>query len=49
LIQVESLRKVVQSIGYDLMIDESKSGEETVENIQKENFQQLSKRKRIGL
>jgi Cu2+-exporting ATPase len=44
LIQVESLRKVVQSIGYDLMIDESKSGEETVENIQKENFNKLKKK-----
>lgn len=44
LIQVESLRKVVQSIGYDLMIDESKSGEENVENIQKENFNKLKKK-----
>lgn len=44
LVQVESLRKVVQSIGYDLMIDESTSSEETIENIQKENFNKLKKK-----
>lgn len=44
LVKVESLRKAVQSIGYDLMIDESTSAEETVENIQKENFNKLKKK-----
>ena len=44
LIQVEHLRKVVQSIGYDLLIDESPSGDETIEYIQKENFKTLKKK-----
>jgi len=44
LVKVESLRKVVQSIGYDLLIDESISGEETIEHIQKENFKKLKKK-----
>jgi Cu2+-exporting ATPase len=44
LIQVEHLRKVVQSIGYDLLIDESPSGDETIEHIQKENFKTLKKK-----
>ena len=44
LIQVEHLRKVVQSIGYDLLIDESTSGDETIEQIQKENFKTLKKK-----
>lgn len=38
LIQVESLRKVVQSIGYNLLLDESTSGDGTIEHIQKENL-----------
>jgi Cu2+-exporting ATPase len=44
LVKVESLRKAVQSIGYDLLIDESISGEETIEHIQKENFKKLKKK-----
>lgn len=44
LIQVEHLRKVVQSIGYDLLIDESPSGDKTIEHIQKENFKTLKKK-----
>jgi len=44
LIQVESLRKAVQSIGYDLLIDESASNDDTVENIQKEKFIKLKKK-----
>lgn len=44
LIQVEHLRKVVQSIGYDLLIDESPSGDETIMHIQKENFKTLKKK-----
>jgi Cu2+-exporting ATPase len=44
LVKVESLRKAVQSIGYDLLIDESTSGDETIEQIQKENFKTLKKK-----
>lgn len=44
LIHVEDLRKVVQSIGYDLYIDDSASKDETIENIQKGNFNKLRKR-----
>lgn len=44
LIQVESLRKVVQSIGYNLLLDESTSGDGTIEHIQKENFKTLRKK-----
>lgn len=44
LVQVESLRKAVQSIGYDLLIDESASNDDTVENIQKEKFIKLKKK-----
>ena len=44
LVKVESLRKAVQSIGYDLLIDESTSGDETIEQIQKENFKKLKKK-----
>jgi Cu2+-exporting ATPase len=43
-VKVESLRKAVQSIGYDLLIDESTSGDETIEHIQKENFIKLKKK-----
>ena len=43
-IQTKNLRNVVQSIGYDLMIDESSSGEETIENIQKERLNKLQKK-----
>jgi Cu2+-exporting ATPase len=44
LVKVESLRKALQSIGYDLLIDESTSGDETIEHIQKENFRKLKKK-----
>ena len=44
LVQVESLRKAVQSIGYDLLIDESASGDDTIEHIQKENHNKLKKK-----
>jgi P-type Cu2+ transporter len=42
--KAESLREAVQSIGYDLLIDESASNDETVENIQKEKFTKLKKK-----
>lgn len=44
LVQVESLRKTVQSIGYDLLIDSSASGDDTVEHIQQEKFVKLKKK-----
>lgn len=44
IVQTESLRSAVQSIGYDLLIDESASNDETVENIQKEKFIKLKKK-----
>lgn len=43
-VQTESLRNAIQRIGYDLLIDESASNEESVENIQKEKFTKLRKR-----
>jgi len=47
-VQTESLRQVVQSIGYDILIDETASSDETVENIQREKSTS-SKRRPIGL
>lgn len=44
LVKIESLRKAVQNIGYDLLIDERTSGDETIEHIQKENFKKLKKK-----
>lgn len=44
LVQSEDLRKAVQRIGYDLMIDESASSDENVENIQQEKFSKLKKK-----
>ena len=44
IVQTESLRSAVQSIGYDLLIDESASDDETVKNIQKEKFIKLKKK-----
>ncbi len=44
IVQTESLRSAVQSIGYDILIDESASNDETVENIQKEKFTKLKKK-----
>jgi len=44
LVQVESLRKAVQSIGYDLLIDDSSSNDDTVEQLQQAHFNQLKKR-----
>lgn len=44
IVQTKSLRSAVQSIGYDLLIDESASNDETVENIQKEKFIKLKKK-----
>jgi len=41
LVQSEDLRKAVQRIGYDLMIDETASSDENVENIQLEKFSRL--------
>lgn len=43
-VQTESLRKAVQSIGYDLLIDESTTTDETAENIQKEKYIKLKKK-----
>jgi P-type Cu2+ transporter len=44
LVQSEDLRKAVQSIGYDLMIDETASSDENVENIQQEKYSKLKKK-----
>lgn len=43
-VQTDSLRKAVQTIGYDLLIDESDSIDETKENIQQEKFSKLKKK-----
>ena len=43
-VHVKDLKKAVQSIGYDLMIDEGVSGNETLENIQQEKFRKLKKK-----
>lgn len=44
LAQVESLRKAVQDIGYDLLIDDGASGDTSVETIQKEKLMKLKKK-----
>ena len=41
IVQAESLRIAVLSIGYDILIDENGSNDETVENIQKKKFNKL--------
>jgi len=43
-IQADDIRKAVQSIGYDLLIDESSSGKEAIESIYQEKFVRLKKR-----
>lgn len=42
-VQAEDLRKAVQSVGYDLLIEENNVSE-TVEDLHKETFKQLKKR-----
>ncbi|MDP2236148.1 MAG: heavy metal translocating P-type ATPase [Bacteroidales bacterium] len=49
LIQSEDLRKAVQRIGYDLMIDETASSDENVENIQQEKYSKLKKKTYLAL
>ncbi|MBS4059851.1 MAG: copper-translocating P-type ATPase [Bacteroidetes bacterium] len=49
LVQSEDLRKAVQSIGYDLMIDETASSDENVENIQQEKYSKLKKKTYLAL
>jgi len=44
IIQTEGLRKLVQTIGYDLLIDESHSDDEIVETIRQEKFIQLKRK-----
>ena len=44
LVQTDDLGKAVQSIGYDLLIDESDSGDEVLENIQQVNLSKLKRR-----
>jgi P-type Cu2+ transporter len=44
LVQVESLRKAVQGIGYDLFIDDGISGNDTVEQVQQRKFNELKRR-----
>ena len=43
-VQTENLRQIVQSIGYDILIDETASSDETVENIQREKIDKLIKK-----
>lgn len=49
IIRVPDLKKVVQSIGYDLLTDENPSADDTVEHIQQENFNQLKKKTYLAL
>lgn len=44
LVKVESLKKAVQSVGYDLLIEDTASSDDTVEQIQKEKFSKLKKK-----
>ncbi len=44
LVQTERLREAVQDIGYDLVIEESTSNDETIEKIQEEKFRKLKKK-----
>lgn len=49
IIRVPDLKKLVQSIGYDLLTDENPSADDTVEHIQQENFNQLKKKTYLAL
>lgn len=44
MIQPDEMRKAVQASGYDLLIDESPSGEETLESIHQTKYARLKKR-----
>ncbi len=44
LVQLENLRKAVQSIGYDLLLNEKATGAESIEQIQKDNFARLKRK-----
>ena len=44
LVKVESLRKAVQSVGYDLLVEDSASSDDTIEQILKEKFSKLKKK-----
>jgi len=44
LVKVESLKKAVQSVGYDILIEDTASSDDTVEQIQKEKFSKLKKK-----
>ncbi len=44
-----SLRKAVQSIGYDLFIDEPVSGDDTIEQLQQQHFITLKKKTYLAL
>jgi Cu2+-exporting ATPase len=44
MVDKESLRKAIQSIGYDLLIDESNLNEVTVQSIQNEKLSKLKKK-----
>lgn len=49
IIGAAELQKTVQGIGYNLLIEESDSRDETVENIQKEKFTRLKKKTYLAL
>jgi Cu2+-exporting ATPase len=49
LTHLANLKQVVQSIGYDLLIDESTASEENLENIQKEHFEKLKNKTYLAL
>jgi Cu2+-exporting ATPase len=43
-VQAENLRSAIQSIGYDILLDEVDSDDESLEKIQKEKFSTLKKK-----
>jgi Cu2+-exporting ATPase len=44
LVQAEDLKKAVQSIGYDLMIEEGSSTDDSIESIQKDKYNRLKRK-----
>lgn len=44
MVQAEELKKAVKSIGYDLMIKEGSSTDESIESIQKDKYNRLKKK-----
>lgn len=49
MVGADDLRKIVQSIGYDLLMDDGSIGDETIENIRQARYDQLKKKTWLAL